>query len=125
MIAVQGVYDNGRIQLSEAAPMEKAKVIVIFLEAEKVEKKPMMIDKWLTGPTGLCYSKRVKRQICLFAGVSPEFPECKSKKQEKRVTGGEECLYAEKALKKKLTFCCNYTIIRTGKNICSLGGCYE
>lgn len=31
MIAVQGVYDNGRIQLAENAPMEKAKVIVIFL----------------------------------------------------------------------------------------------
>lgn len=32
MIAVQGVYDNGRIQLAENPPMEKAKVIVIFPE---------------------------------------------------------------------------------------------
>jgi len=44
MIAVQGVYDNGRIQLSEAAPMEKAKVIVVFPEAEMIEKKQMTID---------------------------------------------------------------------------------
>ena len=32
MIAVQGVYDNGKIQLVGNAPMEKAKVIVIFPE---------------------------------------------------------------------------------------------
>lgn len=38
MIAVQGVYDNGRIQLSENAPVEKANVIVVFPEAEKIEK---------------------------------------------------------------------------------------
>jgi len=44
MIAVQGVYDNGRIQLSEAAPMEKAKVAVVFPEAKKIEKKQMIID---------------------------------------------------------------------------------
>lgn len=36
--AVQGVYDNGRIQLSENAPVEKANVIVVFPEAEKIEK---------------------------------------------------------------------------------------
>lgn len=38
MIAAQGVYDNGRIQLSENAPVEKANVIVVFPEAEKIEK---------------------------------------------------------------------------------------
>jgi len=83
------------------------------------------VVRWLTDTAGLCYSKRVKRQICLFSGVSPDFPECKSKKQEKRMIGGEEYFDLEKALKKKLTFCCNYTIIRKEKNICSLGGCYE
>ena len=30
MVAVQGLYENGRIRLSETAPMEKARVIVIF-----------------------------------------------------------------------------------------------
>lgn len=44
MIAVQGVYDNGRIQLSENAPVEKAKVIVVFPEAEKVEKRQMTVE---------------------------------------------------------------------------------
>lgn len=34
MIAVQGLYDNGMIQLKEDAPMEKANVIVIFPESE-------------------------------------------------------------------------------------------
>ena len=32
MVAVQGIYENGQIQLKEAAPMERANVIVIFPE---------------------------------------------------------------------------------------------
>lgn len=44
MIAIQGIYDNGRIQLSEAAPMKKAKVIVIFPDNEDVEKEQMTKD---------------------------------------------------------------------------------
>ena len=35
MVAVEGVYDNGKIILSESAPMEKAKVIVVFPEPKK------------------------------------------------------------------------------------------
>lgn len=38
MIAVEGLYENGRIELSEEAPMEKAKVIVIFLEDQTSKK---------------------------------------------------------------------------------------
>ena len=38
MIAVQGVYENGRIQLAETAPMEKAQVIVIFPEGRPAVK---------------------------------------------------------------------------------------
>lgn len=32
MVAIQGIYENGQIELKEAAPMEKAYVIVIFPE---------------------------------------------------------------------------------------------
>ncbi len=39
MIAVQGVYDNGRLQLEESAPMKKASVIVIFPEGRPAEKQ--------------------------------------------------------------------------------------
>ena len=38
MVAVQGVYENGRIQLAETAPMEKAQVIVIFPEGRSEVK---------------------------------------------------------------------------------------
>lgn len=41
MIAVQGLYDNGKIQLTEDAPMEKAKVIVIFPEEETLKETHM------------------------------------------------------------------------------------
>lgn len=32
MIAVQGLYENGKIELAEKAPVDKANVIVIFPE---------------------------------------------------------------------------------------------
>lgn len=35
MVAVEGLYDNGKIMLSESAPMEKARVIVVFPEPKK------------------------------------------------------------------------------------------
>ena len=38
MVAVQGLYENGSVKLSEKAPMEKANVIVIF-PGETAEKK--------------------------------------------------------------------------------------
>lgn len=38
MIAVEGLYENGRIELSEEAPMEKANVIVIFPEDQTLKK---------------------------------------------------------------------------------------
>lgn len=41
MIAVQGLYDNGKIQLTEDAPMEKAQVIVIFPEEKSPQKANM------------------------------------------------------------------------------------
>ena len=37
MVAVQGLYENGRIELSEDAPMKKANVIVIFPEEQATE----------------------------------------------------------------------------------------
>ena len=40
MVAVQGVYENGQIQLAEAAPMERANVIVIFPENHIVKNEP-------------------------------------------------------------------------------------
>ena len=39
MVAVQGVYENGQIQLEEAAPMERANVIVIFPENHIVKNE--------------------------------------------------------------------------------------
>lgn len=44
MIAIQGLYDNGKIHLAEDAPMEKAKVIVIFPD-EKPPKEASMSKK--------------------------------------------------------------------------------
>lgn len=38
MIAVQGVYDNGRIQLSEAAPMEKQRLLWFFLRLKRLKR---------------------------------------------------------------------------------------
>ena len=38
MIAVEGLYENGRIELSEKAPMEKVNVIVIFSKAQTLKK---------------------------------------------------------------------------------------
>lgn len=38
MIAVKGVYENGRLELWEDAPVEKANVIVIFPEEQSAEK---------------------------------------------------------------------------------------
>lgn len=35
MIALQGIYEKGRIRLSETAPSERANVIVIFPEEQK------------------------------------------------------------------------------------------
>ncbi len=42
MVAVEGLYDNGKIMLSESAPMEKAKVIVVFPEPKEED------GKWLS-----------------------------------------------------------------------------
>lgn len=44
MIAVQGIYENGKLLLSEAAPMSKARVIVIFPSDESVQVKTNKID---------------------------------------------------------------------------------
>lgn len=41
MIAIQGLYDNGKIQFTEDAPMEKAKVIVIFPEEKEIKETNM------------------------------------------------------------------------------------
>lgn len=38
MQAIQGIYDNGRIQLDRKAPANKARVIVVFTEEESREK---------------------------------------------------------------------------------------
>lgn len=45
MVAVEGVYQNGKIELLQDAPMEKAKVIVIFPETKKENGKRLSIDK--------------------------------------------------------------------------------
>ena len=54
MVAVQGIYENGHIQLEEAAPMEKADVIVIFPErnAMKNEKSNQLSRKLFDEFTG-------------------------------------------------------------------------
>lgn len=44
MVIVEGLYDNGNIKLLQSAPMEKAKVIVIFPETKKEDKKRLSID---------------------------------------------------------------------------------
>ena len=44
MVAVEGLYDNGKIMLSESAPMEKAKVIVVFPEPKKENDKRLSTD---------------------------------------------------------------------------------
>ena len=38
MIAVEGIYDNGKLSLEKLAPVNKAKVLVIFPDKEKQEK---------------------------------------------------------------------------------------
>ncbi len=54
MVAVQGIYENGHIQLEEAAPMEKANVIVIFPERDvmKNEKSNQLSRKLFDEFTG-------------------------------------------------------------------------
>lgn len=54
MVAVQGIYENGQIQLKEAAPMEKANVIVIFPEnhVAKNEQSDQMSRKLFEEFTG-------------------------------------------------------------------------
>lgn len=44
MVAVEGLYDNGKIKLSQSAPMEKAKVIVIFPETKKKDREQLSTD---------------------------------------------------------------------------------
>ena len=54
MVAIQGVYENGHIQLEKAAPMEKANVIVIFPEhnAMKNEQSDQISRKLFEEFTG-------------------------------------------------------------------------
>ena len=40
MIALKGVYDKGRIELANQAPVERADVIVIFPIEKSINKKP-------------------------------------------------------------------------------------
>lgn len=44
MVAVEGLHDNGKIKLSQSAPMEKAKVIVIFPETKKKDREQLSTD---------------------------------------------------------------------------------
>ena len=46
MIALQGYYDDGRLDLSEKAPMRRAKVLVVFQE-EMGRQEPSAAD-WET-----------------------------------------------------------------------------
>ncbi len=39
MIAVEGIYDNGAVLLEKAAPINKAKVLVIFPDTEEQSEK--------------------------------------------------------------------------------------
>ena len=47
MIALQGYYENGRIELSEKAPMRRAKVLVVFQE-ELTTRKEVSAADWET-----------------------------------------------------------------------------
>lgn len=40
MIAVQGYYDNGILNLDIPAPVKKAKVIVVFPDTDNASVKP-------------------------------------------------------------------------------------
>jgi len=41
MLAIEGQYDNGRVELDEKAPVDRSRVIVLF-PAEKSAKKEKM-----------------------------------------------------------------------------------
>ena len=45
MVAVEGLYDNGKIMLLESAPMEKARVILVFPEPKKENGKRLSTDE--------------------------------------------------------------------------------
>ena len=46
MIALQGYYENGRLELSEKAPMRRAKVLVVF--QEEIARKEVAPADWET-----------------------------------------------------------------------------
>lgn len=77
MIAVQGLYEDGRIQLDEAAPMKRAKVIVIFPESEskktyKEMKPARKLFEEFTGSVQREFDERAERLSAIeekYAGV--------------------------------------------------------
>lgn len=64
MIAVKGVYENGRLELWEDAPVEKVNVIVIFPEEQSAEKYVIgkSAKELFEEFTGLYHGQQVKRQ---------------------------------------------------------------
>lgn len=56
MIAVQAVYENGKIFLAEKAPMNRAEVIVIFPEEDYVKKED---------PNGDTITKNKDSRLCV------------------------------------------------------------
>lgn len=46
MLAVKGIYQNGRVTLNEALPMKSSEVIVIFPDNEmKKDRKELSLEK--------------------------------------------------------------------------------
>ena len=57
---IQGIYDNGKIELEGAAPMKRAKVIVVFTEAEPMDNKASIEDDLRIFRK---YSGSIKREV--------------------------------------------------------------
>jgi len=45
MLAIEGRYDNGRVELDEKAPVDRSKVIVLFPMEKPVKKEKMSTEE--------------------------------------------------------------------------------
>ena len=59
MIAVQGTYDNGVVELHTPAPMPKANVLIIFPDNENSEKNVAVKDEFIASRFGVAKGKFV------------------------------------------------------------------
>ena len=59
MIAVQGIYDNGIVELRNPAPMSKANVLIIFPNNENSANKIERKDGFIASRFGVAKGKLV------------------------------------------------------------------